>query len=393
MNKGVLAGLGLVMMTATAAAQTGTVPLDAGTPPSGLTNSSIMESNGNVGIGTSTPQYGLHVNGSSYFFNSTIVWSSPFTTAISLSPTYHVVNGIGNTSTMTTFGGSGTSANANALGTIMLYTNPSYTTSNSGNTAGGAFVDVLSNPASITIQPGAGTSFLAHYYADPSTTYTLNSQALSEYGFFSNLAATPSAGVTAWAFFANGGAPSYFGGNVGIGTTTPQYALDVGGAIHSSSGIVFPDGTTQTTAFNAALCGGDYADSVDVQGERKRYEPGDVLVLTSDGNGDVAKSAEPYSTLVAAIYSTRPGTVGRRQTTDPKTASKEIPMAMVGIVPTKVSAENGRIQRGDLLVTASLQGYAMKGTDRSRMLGAVVGKAMGSLGSGKGVIEVLVTLQ
>jgi hypothetical protein len=35
----------------------------------------------------------------------------------------------------------------------------------------------------------------------------------------------------------------------------------------------------------------------------------------------------------------------------------------------------------------------MKGTDRSQMLGAVVGKALGSLDSGTGVIEVLVTLQ
>jgi hypothetical protein len=68
-------------------------------------------------------------------------------------------------------------------------------------------------------------------------------------------------------------------------------------------------------------------------------------------------------------------------------------MAMVGVVPTKVSAENGPIRKGDLLVTASMPGYAMKGTDRSRMLGAVLGKAMGSLDSGIGVIEVLVTLQ
>ena len=66
---------------------------------------------------------------------------------------------------------------------------------------------------------------------------------------------------------------------------------------------------------------------------------------------------------------------------------------MVGIVPTKVSAENGAIRQGDLLVTSSVPGYAMKGTDRSRMLGAVIGKAMGTLDSGEGVIEVLVTLQ
>ena len=68
-------------------------------------------------------------------------------------------------------------------------------------------------------------------------------------------------------------------------------------------------------------------------------------------------------------------------------------MAMMGIVPTKVSAENGPIETGDLLVTSSTMGYAMKGTDRNQLTGAVVGKALGSLASGKSVIEVLVTLQ
>ncbi len=35
----------------------------------------------------------------------------------------------------------------------------------------------------------------------------------------------------------------------------------------------------------------------------------------------------------------------------------------------------------------------MKGTDRGKMLGAVVGKALEPLPSGAGVIQVLVTLQ
>ena len=42
----------LAAFAVSASAQTGTVPLDAGTPPTGLTNSSITELNGNVGIGT-----------------------------------------------------------------------------------------------------------------------------------------------------------------------------------------------------------------------------------------------------------------------------------------------------------------------------------------------------
>ena len=101
----------------------------------------------------------------------------------------------------------------------------------------------------------------------------------------------------------------------------------------------------------------------------------------------------PYSTLVAGIYSTKPGYVGRRQKGDPKLANTEIPMAMIGIVPTKVTTENGPIKIGDLLVTSTKPGYVMKGTDRSQMIGSVVGKAMGSLASGAGVIEVLVSLQ
>ncbi len=69
-------------------------------------------------------------------------------------------------------------------------------------------------------------------------------------------------------------------------------------------------------------------------------------------------------------------------------------MAVVGIVPCKASTENGDIEIGDLLVTSSVPGHAMKGTDSSRMMGAIVGKAMQALkGTRTGVIEVLVSLQ
>jgi hypothetical protein len=186
-------------------------------------------------------------------------------------------------------------------------------------------------------------------------------------------------------------------GSIGIGTTAPAYTLDVAGSIHASrainasGGIVFPDGTSQSTAFNTTLCGGDYAESVNVIGDRMKFEPGDLLVIDSRDPSKFLKSIEPYSSAVAGIYSTKPGAIGRRQTV-PKSVD-EVPMAIVGIVPAKVSAENGPIMPSDLLVSSSTPGYAMKGTDRGRMLGAVIGKAMGSLNSGTGVIEVLVTLQ
>lgn len=78
---------------------------------------------------------------------------------------------------------------------------------------------------------------------------------------------------------------------------------------------------------------------------------------------------------------------------DDSVLAKEVPLAVVGIVPCKVTAENGPIQVGDLLVASSRPGHAMKGTNRSRMLGAVVGKALEPQNKGTGVIEVLVTLQ
>jgi hypothetical protein len=186
-------------------------------------------------------------------------------------------------------------------------------------------------------------------------------------------------------------------GNLGFGTISPGAKLEVNGNVKLTSGsgasVTFADGTVQSTAYTGVTCGGDYAESVDVTGDRTNYEPGDVMVIDSAAPGKFLKANEAYSTMVAGIYSTKPGVVGRRQTTDPKTSTTEVPMAMVGIVPTKVSAENGPIKVGDLLVASSTLGRAMKGTDRSQLTGAVIGKALGSLDSGTGVIEVLVTLQ
>ncbi|WP_213803754.1 hypothetical protein [Granulicella sp. dw_53] len=186
-------------------------------------------------------------------------------------------------------------------------------------------------------------------------------------------------------------------GNVGIVTTTPTALLEVKGNIklsgNSGGGIIFPDGAVQSTAWTGSLCGGDYAESVDVSGSRTNYEPGDVLVIDPAHPGSFLKSNARYSRLVAGIYSMKPGVVGRRQTTDPKLSTNEVPMAMVGIVPTKVTAENGPVEVGDLLVSSSLPAHAMKAGDGVIPTGTVIGKALGELTSGTGVIEVLVSLQ
>jgi hypothetical protein len=152
------------------------------------------------------------------------------------------------------------------------------------------------------------------------------------------------------------------------------------------TGRVFADGGFQPS-------GADFAESMTVAGDRAKYSAGDLLVIDPTANRRVALAQQPYSTLVAGIYSTKPGLLGSTRRVDESASPNEIPLAVVGIVPCKVTAENGPIQIGDLLVTSSAPGRAMKGTDRSKLVGAVVGKALEALAAGEGTIQVLVTLQ
>lgn len=153
-----------------------------------------------------------------------------------------------------------------------------------------------------------------------------------------------------------------------------------------ATGKGFFDGGTQTG-------GADFAESISTSGAKADYEPGDVLVIDTKSDRQFSLSSSPYSTLVAGIYSTKPGVVATTHKSDDARLSAEIPMAMVGIVPCKVSTENGPISRGDLLVTSSTPGYAMRATDQAKLPGAILGKALQPLESSKGKIEVLVTLR
>jgi hypothetical protein len=152
------------------------------------------------------------------------------------------------------------------------------------------------------------------------------------------------------------------------------------------TGKVFADGGFQTG-------GADFAESFAVRGERNQYEAGDLLVIDRSGSRRMALAQNPYSKLVAGIYSTKPGLLGTPHTMSDPAIEQEVPLAVVGVVPCKVTADNGSIAPGDLLVSSSTPGFAMRGTNRKRMLGAVVGKALEPLTNGKGTILVLVTLQ
>ncbi|HZO89976.1 MAG TPA: hypothetical protein VFB38_16720 [Chthonomonadaceae bacterium] len=144
----------------------------------------------------------------------------------------------------------------------------------------------------------------------------------------------------------------------------------------------------ETGEIDCANC--DCAEDFEVE-EGEAVEPGTVLVIGEDAKLHVSHRA--YDKRVAGVVSGagdyRPGIVlGRRAGQQ----TNRLPVALVGRVFCKVDADQGAIEIGDLLTSSSEPGYAMKASDPVQAFGAVLGKALSSLGSGRGLIPVMVAL-
>ena len=146
------------------------------------------------------------------------------------------------------------------------------------------------------------------------------------------------------------------------------------------------------------VSGSDFAEALPAIENRDTYEAGDVLVLARDGSG-VERTSEPSSNRIVGVYSPRPAILGADKGGETRVDPNDVPIAVLGIIATKVTAENGKIEVGDLLVTASTPGHAMKAKQMTingadiYPTGAILGKALQSLGEERGVIKVLIMLR
>ncbi|HEX2179200.1 MAG TPA: hypothetical protein VHL54_06745 [Actinomycetota bacterium] len=152
----------------------------------------------------------------------------------------------------------------------------------------------------------------------------------------------------------------------------------------------------------------DFAEMLEASGSPEDYEAGDVLVVGADGK--VTKTCEPYDADLVGVFSALPGFLGddrikdhglraRDELDDATSEQTWVPVALMGVVPVKVSDENGGIRPGDLLTTCSEAGYAMR-ADPTKVetilvypTGTILGKALEPHGSGKSRIKALVMLR
>ena len=147
-----------------------------------------------------------------------------------------------------------------------------------------------------------------------------------------------------------GGTGVYAGSNTGVAL---QAFSSAGYLIEASSpagprfrvnnaGDVAADGTYYGFAFVTGFAA-DYAEMLPAA---DGLEPDDLLAIGPDG--DLVKAVGAYSSNVAGIYSTQPGVLAGNSEDN----TGKVPLAILGVVPAKASAENGAILPGDLLTTS-----------------------------------------
>src|SRR5262249_5673413 len=154
----------------------------------------------------------------------------------------------------------------------------------------------------------------------------------------------------------------------------------------NKAGRGFFNGGTQNS-------GADVAEMFDVVGGPQGYEPGDVLIISTESDRTVTRSNSAYSTLVAGVYATKPGVILTHEHIDTDVGDK-VPMGVIGVIPTKVCSEGGAIHRGDLIVTSSKPGVAMKADPDKVRIGQVIGKALENFeGTSVGIINIMVNVK
>lgn len=178
----------------------------------------------------------------------------------------------------------------------------------------------------------------------------------------------------------------YEGGALGaVGPTVIALSWDAAGNVNVSNNL--------STATLSIRGGADLAEPFNITPAAEAVPEGSVLVIDEENPGKLKLSHHPYDRHVAGVISGANGINPGIQMQQQGLIEGGRNVALTGRVYVRADASNGAIKPGDLLTTSATPGHAMKVTRHSKAQGAILGKAMTGLEAGRGMVLVLVSLQ
>jgi len=170
--------------------------------------------------------------------------------------------------------------------------------------------------------------------------------------------------------------------------------IDSNGALYlnnnSTNDVYIANGGGNVIVPVLQITGADVAEKFPVSEEVK---PGMVAAIDRDHPGQLCLARGAYNRCVAGVVSGANGLSAGAVLGNMPGQEKSPAIALGGRVWVYCDATGQPIEPGDLLTTSDTPGHAMKVTDHGKAQGAIIGKAMTSLDSGRGLVLVLVGLQ
>jgi hypothetical protein len=154
------------------------------------------------------------------------------------------------------------------------------------------------------------------------------------------------------------------------------------------AGNVQVQGNLEVSGDVLLTTGGDIAERFEAESSAA-CEPGIVMVMGEHGTLVPCnrKCDKRVVGVVSGAGRLRPAiTLGADERNVP-TAS----IALIGTVYCRVEADTAPIEIGDLLTTSHISGHATKAVDAGQTFGAIVGKALRCVESGRALIPILLT--
>ncbi len=153
---------------------------------------------------------------------------------------------------------------------------------------------------------------------------------------------------------------------IGDGTTANMAGLQIGygGLCVDNDGACTASTTGRITSVSSALGNSDLAE---IYFSSDDLVAGDIVM--ADGGLSVARAEQDQKGLILGVVSTKPGLLLGHDDHSLTAGESGYPIALKGRVPIRLSTENGVIEKGDRIALSSIPGIGMKATQGDIVVG------------------------